>query len=458
MSSRFERASVLLDQHRYDLAARELLEGLAQDPNNVWAHCALALCRSYEGQHAAAHDLARRAIELAPHDADGYVRLAWTILRNPDYRPPGLPWESALRRVWWALVASGRMFRRLEEVERLTREALRLDPRELRAHGMLAGVLLAQSKPREALEAAERGLAVDPDHEAIRNMRARALMEVGRASEASDAARSTLAIHPESPDTHAVRGRALLLQGRSPEAAEHILQSLRIDPNDGPTRDDLLEAMKTRPWLFRCARLLYVPYARPATVSAKYACAWVWCAACIFVASVTSGPEGQRTTPAYAAVAALAVVVGVFLPAALLMMRHVGAYAFHLGSYGGGADLVLFQERLMNRLTAFAAGIIVGATGAWFTGSPSVEFLLVAALAALPVSAAGAAGDAEGRRRLTIYAAAFAIAAALIALTAPGFAAPFRSAFLATGVLGTLPPLAFAWGRAREPAIAGVLE
>ena len=461
MSSRFQRAAILLDQQRYDLAARELLEGLAQQPNSAWAHSALAICRSYQGQHDAAHWLAQRAIALAPASPDGYIRLAWTILRNPRCRPIGpLPWRFHLRRAWSYLNSTQPISWRLEEVERLTREALRLDPRELRAHGMLAGTLLAQARPKAALEAAERGLAVDPIDEHLRNTRARALMKLGRSREASDTALSTLAIHPESSDTHAVRGRALLLRGRSADAAEHFLESLRINPDDAETRADLLEAMKTRPLVFRLGRPLYVPYARRETANARSAWQWgySWCAACFFVAVVPWKWPGKTQSAVQAAVAVFGVLVGVVLPAALLMMRQVGAYAFHAGSDRGTSELVLLQERLLNRLSAFGAGIVVGAGTAWFTGLPPVSFLTVAALAAIPGSAAGAAGDSEARRRLSIYAAAFAITASLIAVTAQAYAMPFRMAFLATGILLTLPPVHFAWrlarGREQVAAIA----
>jgi tetratricopeptide (TPR) repeat protein len=248
MSSRFERASILIDWRRYDLAAAELLAGLAQDRSGVWAYCALAVCRSHQGRHDEAHWLARRAIELGPSDPDGYVRLAWTILRNPNCRPTEpLSWRFSLRRAWSYLRSPRPVSRRLEEVERLTREALRLDPRELRAHGMLAGTLLAQARPGAALEAAEHGLAVDPNHEHCRNLRTRALMELGRTIETSEAARATLEIHPESSDAHTLRGRVLLLEGKCAEAAEHFRQSLRINPDDAQTRNELRAATKTTP-------------------------------------------------------------------------------------------------------------------------------------------------------------------------------------------------------------------
>src|SRR4051794_39189843 len=101
MSSQFQRAAILVEQNRHDLASRELLQGLAQDPNNAWAHCALAVCRSHQGDHDAAHRLACRAIELEPADGDGYVRLAWTILRNPNCQPiKPLSWRFHLRQTW----------------------------------------------------------------------------------------------------------------------------------------------------------------------------------------------------------------------------------------------------------------------------------------------------------------------------------------------------------------------
>ena len=81
MSAFLERALLLYQQGRVDLAERELHQELSEDPNEPWAHALLALCLLRRGQKAQATQSAQQAVGLAPEASFVHYVLA-TVLHE----------------------------------------------------------------------------------------------------------------------------------------------------------------------------------------------------------------------------------------------------------------------------------------------------------------------------------------------------------------------------------------
>lgn len=223
MSRHLDRAQLLFDQSRHELAMAELHQHLAEDPDNPLVHSMLALCLSELKQFAEATKEAELAIHLGPSIAFTHYALAHVLL---DRNQPALALPAA-------------------------QEALRLDPEDADYFATLARIHFLQSRWREALDAANQGLALDSEHLACTNLRAMSLMKLGRKAEAGATIDTALARNPENALTHANQGWTLLERRQPKQAMEHFREALRLDPELEWARSGIVEAMKARHGVYR---------------------------------------------------------------------------------------------------------------------------------------------------------------------------------------------------------------
>ncbi len=222
MGIHLDRALILLQQHRPELAERELRQELVADPDNARAHAILALCLSERKDYAEATEEAKAAIHLAPDMPFGHYALA-CILHERD---------------------------RYSEAEQAVAEAIRLDPEDADYFALLAGIRISQRHWSSALEAAEQGLQLDAEHVACNNLRAMALVKLGRKKEAGATIATALARNPEDAVTHANQGWALLHEGNHQKALEHFREALRREPELDWARAGIVEALKAKHFLY----------------------------------------------------------------------------------------------------------------------------------------------------------------------------------------------------------------
>ena len=211
-----QRALVLHQQGRHDLAEKELQQHLAQWPSDGFAHAMLAISLLEQERLDPAEQAAREAIGNAPDMA--FVHYAM------------------------ARVLSAR--NREDEAVMAIQEAIRLEPTDADYHGMLAAIEFDRRQWQASLNAAETGLQFDPEHGTCNNLRAMALVKLGRKSEAGATIERTLARNPDDAYSHANQGWTLLEQGRRKESMNHFRESLRIDPSNDWARAGLVEALK----------------------------------------------------------------------------------------------------------------------------------------------------------------------------------------------------------------------
>ena len=223
MTPALQRALVLFEQNRYDLADREIRRELAQDPDNPMAHSFLALCLMQRDKNEESLSEADEGVRLAPDLAYGHYIRARSL----------------------------QALSRLADAEAAVREAIRLDPTDADHFSLLASIEMGRRRWPEALSTAEQGLALDPEHAGCTNLRAMALVQLGRKDEAAAALGSALANDPENALTHANQGWTWLHKGDHAKALEHFREALRLNPELEWARIGIVEALKARFLIYR---------------------------------------------------------------------------------------------------------------------------------------------------------------------------------------------------------------
>lgn len=223
MSLHFERAMLLYQQSRYELAEQELRQELAAAPGNPMAHALLGLCLAQQKKHKEATQEAQMAVHLGPDLAYAHYALGG-VLDEQD---------------------------RFKEAEVAVQEAIRLDPTDADYFALLSSICLQQHRWTEGVVVAEEGLKLDPQHVACANLRAMALVKLGRRQEAGVTIEAALAREPENAVTHANQGWTLLERGEHRPALEHFREALRLNPELEWAREGIVEALKARHFIYR---------------------------------------------------------------------------------------------------------------------------------------------------------------------------------------------------------------
>ena len=223
MNQHYQRALLLFEQNRHDLAEQELNQALAVNPNDADAHALLALCLAKRQDFQRATEEAQMAIHLAPDLSFAHYALA-SILEDRNHYP---------------------------EARRAVADAIRLAPETALYHGLEASIRFNERDWPGALAAAERGLAIDAENVGCNNLRAMALVKLGRPAEAGATIAAALARDPEDAASHANLGWMLLEQRQPDKAMEHFREALRLNPQFEWARAGIVEALKARHFVYR---------------------------------------------------------------------------------------------------------------------------------------------------------------------------------------------------------------
>ena len=125
---------------------------------------------------------------------------------------------------------------RLDDAEEALREALREDPDDPVAYGILALVLLDLDRADEALQAASTTIALAPDLSLGHTASAQALLSLGRFDDAEASANEAIRIDPEDPDPWVLLTAADLGRGRWPDALSAADKALSLEPESESAR------------------------------------------------------------------------------------------------------------------------------------------------------------------------------------------------------------------------------
>ncbi|MCR9246645.1 MAG: tetratricopeptide repeat protein [bacterium] len=226
----FQRAILLYQQHRWDLAVAEFRRFLTGDPENAQAHAFLAFALVQLDDLDAALESARQAVKLAPDEELSYAALATAHAQREEF-------DDALTAI---------------------QTAIRIDPDDASLRGREAQIHLHCERWQQALDAANAGLALEPHDSDCLNLRSVALTRLGRGDEATDTLDASLARDPDNPYTHQSRGYALLQQRDIDGALHHFQEALRRDPTLDGARAGLAEAIKARNPVYRWVLAWYL--------------------------------------------------------------------------------------------------------------------------------------------------------------------------------------------------------
>jgi len=219
-----DRARLLLEQQRYELAEDVLRQALAQDPDSGIVHSLLAFSLKRDRDQLAAASLAaERGVHLAPDEPFSYYALAAVQEARNQTKPA------------------------IESIK----QAITLEPLDARLYGFQAHLSIKLQRWREALEAAETGLSLDAEDSACASARVLALERLGRVVDAVGEADRAVRNDPDSADAHAGLGWAKLRAGKYREAQESFREALRLDPSSEFARQGMIAALNSSNLVFR---------------------------------------------------------------------------------------------------------------------------------------------------------------------------------------------------------------
>ncbi|MFQ5630546.1 MAG: tetratricopeptide repeat protein [bacterium] len=223
MGKHFERAQLLVEQGRFELAEQQLRQELANAPDDPITHALLAICLSEQNRSRDALQEAQAAIGLGPHLSYNHYVLASIFYEQKNY----------------------------QQAETALKTAIDIDPEEPDYFTLLSAIKHDQKHWQEALKFAEQALWIDPEHVNAANLRAMSLVKLGREDEAVQAIGSALRRDPQNAVSHANQGWTLLHQGKHQKAMEHFREALRLDPQLEWAREGIIEALKARHLVYR---------------------------------------------------------------------------------------------------------------------------------------------------------------------------------------------------------------
>ncbi|WP_295124379.1 tetratricopeptide repeat protein [uncultured Chitinophaga sp.] len=223
MSALLERAGILVQQSRYSDAIKTLHQHLYEHSTDTEALYLLALCHLQMDAYKDAEEVIENGLSISPDDDRFFYLKSRLLLDKKDYKQAG----------------------------EFIAEAVALNPIIPHYFGVWSQILLLQRNHAEALKKAEEGLAFDPTDQLCLNMRSHALYNLDQKDDAFSGLRAALESNPENAYTHANMGWKYLESGKQDEALTHFREALRLDPNLDWARNGMVQAIKSKYWLYR---------------------------------------------------------------------------------------------------------------------------------------------------------------------------------------------------------------
>lgn len=219
-----QRASILMNQDRYQDAEKLIQQALSIAPDDDTAFYLLATCQYYlTDRQKDAIDSINRALAINSEEAS-YFALRALINQAQFKTKPAL-----------------------DDAE----TAIAIDPESYFGHLARGRVFLGMEKWTDAETSFRRALAIDPDNLNAGNLLAMALRHQNRSEETITHIESLLAKNPNDSLSHANAGWLALERHDLEKATFHFMEALRIDPSSDFARKGILETYKAKSPLYR---------------------------------------------------------------------------------------------------------------------------------------------------------------------------------------------------------------
>src|SRR5579859_1875706 len=271
MGAHKEKARLLIQRKRYELALKELGEALREDPKDSESYVLLGQCLHHQEKHEESLEAFRKAISLEPEASYAHYYLGWTFfdrsLQEKIHTTELLSWARGA-----------------------VEEALRLTPEHPGYLSLLATILFNQQKVKKALATAEKGLALDPNHQGCLHIRSLALSELEKSSQARETIEKSLVIDSGEHSTFTVRGWVYWNKSQYKNALESFEEALRLDAMDEWAQNG-----------FRVATLAQNPVTGLAYTYRRLYPKWIWrilAAAALFFIGAWFFPKPWLEAPA----------------------------------------------------------------------------------------------------------------------------------------------------------------
>ncbi len=218
-----QRAELLMEQSRYEMAEKEIRTALIHEPENTIALRMLANCLLQTERKNEALQITETLLTLEP-DEPYNLYIHGIVLAELEKYP---------------------------DAENYIRQAIALYPHEADFFHVLSIIFLNQKRWKEALHSANEGLELDPNHVGCLNIRTTALTKLNRKAEAQATITDVLEQDPDNAWSHANVGWAKLEQNDHRTAQVHFAEALRLNPTLEHARAGMLEALKAKNRLYR---------------------------------------------------------------------------------------------------------------------------------------------------------------------------------------------------------------
>jgi tetratricopeptide (TPR) repeat protein len=267
MTKHFDRAKVLFEQSRYELAEKEVRAEIAENPKSADAHALLAVCLiDRKKQSKNLIDSMHFFVEHQKKSKEEFELIQYALSVDANNA-----WYHYILAMYWYYGGI------LDRSEKQIDIAISLDPNSAQYFYTLACILFETGNIKyNGMSAASRGsselfksyfirsylkpvfiplkksLALDPNSLASLNLLTNLYVTTGKYQQALESSQTALAKNPNNARAQDLHGQILSGCGRYTEAMDYFQRALKIDPNYTPAKNNLLESMRSHYyWIYQ---------------------------------------------------------------------------------------------------------------------------------------------------------------------------------------------------------------
>ena len=241
--------TVLVRQNKFAQAEKELRDVISRFPEIPKAHRELGNALIAQGKGDEAIACYKRVIELTPDNPAAHrdLAMAYKTLGRADDAQSALDVSFELDPERKDLVTAAEHQRAGEygKAEKICRDILRRDPRNVNATRMLGLLARDLGKLRLAARMLRNAVKLAPDFFGARLDLARALIEIDELDECEKVLQETIRMQPDLPASYSLLGNLYSKRGQFELAVTTYEQALKIQPNHGPSLAAMGHALKT---------------------------------------------------------------------------------------------------------------------------------------------------------------------------------------------------------------------
>lgn len=378
MSQNLERARLLMDQDRWEDAAKYLKGAIAEDPADSEPHTLLAFCCLHNNDIKGALESARNGVALDPDYFFPHYGLAVALYSDHQF-------DKALKSI---------------------KESIRIDPEYADSHALLGELHAVKHDWENVMQAADTGLEYEPENSSCLRLKATALSKLNRSEEAEEMIQSALSIDPEDSYNLSTNGWHRVEKGEYDQASEFFKNALRLDPFNEEAKSGLMEVLKGKSIIFRPLLRYHLFMSR---LKGKSMWGFIIGAYIIFRILKSIASSNPSLEPF---ITPLIVVYLIFV-----LYSWLGEHVFNLllRLHPLGKHIL---DRYQIQGSNWMAGLLAGSGilfVAWhYTGISGLGWACVfCAMLSIPFSTAFGFYEIRGRKRLQIYAYAMSVFALL---------------------------------------------